>query len=52
MWQSVGVVSDGNCYGFPEGVACSVPVRCEEGAWRVVRELEITAAIEVSKSLL
>ena len=41
------MVSDGNCYGFPVGVACSVPVRSEGVEWHVVRDLELTPAIQV-----
>lgn len=51
VWQSVGVISDGNCYGFPEGVACSVPAKCEGGEWKVVRDLQLSPTIQVEKTL-
>ena len=44
----MGVVSDGDCYGFPVGVACSVPVRRESGEWKIVPGLELSPAIQVS----
>ena len=47
MWCPVGVVSDGNCYGFPVGVVCSVPVRSEDGEWKVVQGIELTPEIQV-----
>ena len=43
----MGVVSDGDCYGFPVGVVCSVPVRSEGGEWKVVQGIELTPAIQV-----
>ena len=43
----MGVVSDGELYGFPVGVACSVPVRSEGGEWEVVRDVHISPAIQV-----
>ena len=44
----MGVVSDGDCYGFPVGVVCSVPVKSEDGEWKVVRGIELTPAIQVN----
>ena len=42
-------MSDGeNCYGFPVGVVCSVPVRSEGGEWKVVHGLELTPTVQVS----
>ncbi|CAI8057484.1 Putative malate dehydrogenase 1B, partial [Geodia barretti] len=46
VWCSVGVVSEGDCYGFPEGVVCSVPARREGGEWKVVQGLEPTPNIQ------
>ena len=43
----MGVVSGGECYSFPAGVACSVPVRCEGGEWEVVKDLQLPPAIQV-----
>lgn len=40
-WTSMGVLSDGNDYGVPEGLIYSFPVVCEAGAWRLVADLEI-----------
>ena len=39
-WTSAGVVSDGS-YGVPEGLVSSFPVRSHDGAWQVVRGLEL-----------
>ena len=39
-WTSAGVVSDGS-YGVPEGLISSFPVRFSDGAWEIVRGLEI-----------
>ena len=47
-WQPVGVVSDGDCYGFPKGVVCSVPARCVEGEWKVVKGIQLSEEMEVA----
>jgi malate dehydrogenase len=39
-WVSMAVPSDGS-YGIAEGVIYSFPVVCEEGAYRIVQDLEI-----------
>ena len=39
-WVSMVVPSDGS-YGSPEGVFFSYPVRCEDGAWEIVRGLDL-----------
>ena len=52
VWRPVGVVSDGNCYGFPVGVVCSVPVRREAGEWTIVSDLELTPTIQVTLHIL
>ncbi|APX33774.1 malate dehydrogenase [Brachybacterium sp. P6-10-X1] len=39
-WTSAGVVSDGS-YGVLEGLISSFPVRFSDGAWEIVRGLEI-----------
>ena len=38
-WVSMAVPSDGS-YGSPEGVFFSYPVRCEDGAYEIVRGLD------------
>lgn len=50
-WCPVGVVSDGNCYGFPKGVVCSAPVRSEGGEWKVVPDLHLTSTIQVKSQI-
>jgi len=41
-WVSMGVISDGNPYGIPEGLIYSFPVRCKKGGeWEIVGGLEI-----------
>ena len=40
-WQSMGVISDGNSYGIPEGLIYSFPVRIENGDWKIVEGLGI-----------
>ena len=39
-WTSMGVVSDGS-YGVPEGLVSSFPVTCRDGAWEIVRGLDV-----------
>jgi malate dehydrogenase len=41
-WVSMAVVSDGS-YGVPEGLVSSFPVTTRDGAWEIVRGLEIDA---------
>lgn len=48
----MGVVSDGNCYGFPEGVVCSAPVRSEGGEWKVMQDFHLTPTIQVKSHIL
>ena len=45
------MVSTGE-YGVTEGLVCSVPVRCVEGEWEVVRGLTLTPAIQVSDEMV
>ena len=40
-WTSMGVFSEGNGYGLPEGLMYSFPVICEGGDWRLVPDLDI-----------
>jgi malate dehydrogenase len=40
-WVSMGVPSDGS-YGIPEGVLYGHPVTCANGAWSVVKGIEIS----------
>jgi len=39
-WTSAAVVSDGS-YGVPEGLVCSYPVVSRDGAWEIVKGLEL-----------
>jgi malate dehydrogenase len=39
-WVSMGVPSDGS-YGIPEGLICGFPCICSDGAWEIVKGLEI-----------
>jgi len=40
-WVSMGVWSNGNSYGIPEGIIYSFPVKCNAGKWEIVSGLEI-----------
>ena len=44
-WVSMSVVSDGS-YGVPAGLVSSFPVRCQNGSWEIVRDLELSAETE------
>ena len=37
----MGVVSDGSCYGIPEGIVYSMPVTIKDREWKVVSGLTI-----------
>lgn len=39
-WTSAAIISDGS-YGVPAGLISSFPVRCVDGAWRIVEGLDI-----------
>ena len=39
-WTSMAVCSDGS-YGIPEGLVCSFPVRCADGAHQIVQGLDM-----------
>lgn len=41
-WQSMGVISNGNPYGIPEGIIYSFPVRIKNGKWEIVSGLDIS----------
>ena len=41
-WVSMGVPSDGS-YGIPEGVVYGFPVRCKQGHFQIVQDLNISA---------
>ena len=43
----MGVWSNGNSYGIPDGIIYSFPVKCNAGKWEIVNGLEID---EFSKS--
>ena len=40
-WTSMAVATDGS-YGIPEGMVYSFPVTCSEGAYEIVRGLDIS----------
>jgi malate dehydrogenase len=40
---SMGVTSDGNSYGVPEGLVYSFPCKCTAGAWEIVRGYDVDA---------
>ena len=41
-WTSMGVISDGNQYGIPEGIIYSFPLTISDGQnWTVVNGLDI-----------
>jgi malate dehydrogenase len=40
-WVSMGVPSDGS-YGIPEGVIYGFPVRCKQGEYHIVHDLQIS----------
>ncbi|MDD2915046.1 MAG: malate dehydrogenase [Gallionella sp.] len=40
-WVSMGVPSDGS-YGIPEGVIYGFPVRCKQGQYHIVQDLDIS----------
>lgn len=42
-WVSMGVPSDGS-YGIPEGVIYGFPVRCKQGEYHIVQDLEISVS--------
>ncbi|KAI8484364.1 Malate dehydrogenase, cytoplasmic [Branchiostoma belcheri] len=42
-WVSMGVISDGNSYGVPEGLIYSFPVKLSGGKWTIVDGLSIDA---------
>jgi malate dehydrogenase len=39
----MGVISDGNTYGAPEGLIYSFPLQIQGGEWKIVEGLEIDA---------
>ncbi|MCX7898256.1 MAG: malate dehydrogenase [Rhodocyclaceae bacterium] len=41
-WVTMGVVSDGS-YGIPAGIVYGMPCTCDDGRWRIVKDLEIDA---------
>lgn len=41
--SSMGVVSDGNSYGIPEGLIYSFPCVCKDGNWTIQKGLDIDA---------
>ena len=40
-WVSMGVLSDGS-YGVPEGLIYGFPVRCKQGQYHIVQDLDIS----------
>lgn len=45
-YVSMGVYSDGTAYGVPEGLIFSFPCQCYNGAWHIVKGLQIDAATQ------
>jgi malate dehydrogenase len=43
QYVSMGVISDGNSYGVPEGLIYSFPLEIKAGEWKIVEGLEIDA---------
>lgn len=41
-WVSMGVTSDGNKYGIPEGLIFSFPVTINGGKWKIVEGLDVS----------
>ena len=41
-WVSMGVPSDGNSYGIPEGLIFSFPVTINDGKWKIVEGLDVS----------
>ncbi|MDR6939049.1 malate dehydrogenase [Arcanobacterium hippocoleae] len=41
-WVSAAILSDGEHYGIPAGLAFGVPVTSENGEWKIVEGLEIS----------
>jgi len=41
-WVSMGVSSDGNTYGVPEGLIFSFPVTINKGEWKIVDGLDVS----------
>jgi len=41
-WVNMGILSDGNKYGVPEGIIYSFPCTCVNGTWTVVDGLKLT----------
>ncbi|XP_069749958.1 malate dehydrogenase, cytoplasmic-like isoform X5 [Narcine bancroftii] len=42
-WVSMGVTSDRNGYGVPEGLVYSFPVTVQNGHWQIVPDLSVSA---------
>ena len=42
-WTSMGVLSDGSCYGIPKDIIYSVPVYIKpDRSWEIIKDLEIS----------
>ena len=50
QWQSLGVSSNGNSYGIPEGLIFSFPITIKDGKYTIVPGLNIDN--EYSQKLL
>lgn len=44
---SMGVFSDGNPYGVPNGIVCSFPVQCGEGALGAINKEPVSRGVGV-----
>lgn len=48
-WVSMGVTSDGNQYGVPEGLIFSFPTTVNDGKWKIVDGLDVSDAFSQEK---
>lgn len=42
-WVSMAVYMDGKTYDIPERIVCSVPVKCKNFEYEIVRDLDVDA---------
>jgi len=48
-WVSMGVWSNGNTYGIPEGIIYSFPCHCANGSWKIHEDLKIDETFSRNK---
>ena len=41
-WVSMGVYSAGNSYGINEGIMYALPITCENGEWKEIKDLPVS----------